>query len=112
MVRSRSSVPPISGTAIAVITTQSEVETMMSIKAAPRVSPTRGGRDAGRRSVTGRLVGLRRWNDDERLELEEALFADAFHVHQLLDALEAAGLGPVLDNPLGRLPANAGQRFE
>ena len=99
MVRSRSSVPPITGTAIAAIMKQTSVATMMSMKAAPRAS------------VTGRLVGLRR-NGDERLQLEEALLADALDVHQVLDPLEAAALGPVFENAFGGLAADARQRLE
>ena len=48
----------------------------------------------------------------ERLELQEALLADALHVHQLLDPLEAAALGPVLDDPFRGLAADARQRLE
>ena len=63
------------------------------------------------RSVTGRLVGLRR-NNDQRLELQEALLADALDVHQVFDPLEAAALGAILDDSLGGLAPDAGQRFQ
>ena len=51
-------------------------------------------------------------HDDQRLDLQEALLADALDVHQLFDPLEAAALGPVLEDPFGGLAADAGQRFE
>ena len=59
----------------------------------------------------GALSVLRR-NGDERLQLEEALLADALHVHQLFDPLEAAALGPVFENAFGGLAADARQRLE
>src|SRR6185436_18668290 len=111
MVRSRSSVPPITGTAIAIIRTQSEMATMMSMKAAPLASPKRRMRKGGRGSFIGRLVGLWRYGD-ERLELQKTLLADAFDVHQILEPLEAAGLGPVLDDSFGGLTSDAGQGLE
>src|SRR5688572_2696303 len=111
MARSRSKLPPITGTAIAAIKQQSDVATMMSMSAAPRVPPKRRLRKGGRASVTGRLFGLGR-NHDERLELQKALLANALHVHQVFDPLEAAALGPVFDDPLRDLAADAGQRLE
>ena len=42
-----------------------------------------------------------RRHDDQRLEIEEHLFADAFDVHQVFDLLEAANLLPVLDDARG-----------
>src|SRR5690349_6103059 len=101
--RSRSSVPPITGTAMPAMSAQSAAETMMSIKAAPRASATPSG--------TWRLVGLR-GHRDQRLELEEALLADPLDVHQFLDALEAAALGAELEDALGGLAADAGKRLE
>src|ERR1044072_854690 len=101
MVRSRSSVPPTTGAAMAAITTVSEAARTISKSAAPL------------QSRTGRLVliGLR-WNSNERLQLEEALLANAFDVHQLLDPFEAAALRPIFDNQLRGLLADAGQRIE
>src|SRR5262245_14585443 len=101
MARSRSSVPPTTGTAIAANRTESEAANTTSIRAAPLIA-RRGDRcNGGRSSVTGRLFALRRDND-QRLQFQEALLADALHVHQILDALEAAALGAVLDDALRR----------
>src|SRR5262245_49650516 len=47
---------------------------------------------------------------DEWLQLEEALLADALHVHQLLDLLEAVVFLSVFDDALGRLWSDAGKR--
>ena len=108
MVRSRSRVPPITGTAIAAITTHERRgdDDVDEGGAAAR----RASREAAR-LVTGRLVGLGR-DGDERLQLQEALLADALDVHQLFDPLEAAALGSILDDAFGGLAADAGQRFE
>src|SRR6188474_752803 len=45
-------------------------------------------------------------------ELQEALLADALHVHQLLDLLERAVLLAVLDDPRGHLLADAREFLE
>src|SRR6187402_2355103 len=100
IVRSRSRVPPTTGTAMAARMNISATTTIMSIRAAPRAS------------VTGRFLRLQRGHDNHRLELQEALLADALDVHQLLDLLESAVLGTVFDDALGRLPANARQGLE
>src|SRR5688572_10311193 len=99
MVRSRSRDPPITGTAIAVIVTHNTDAKRVSRRAAPRVS------------VTGGLVGFGR-RGDEGLDLEEAFLADAFHVHQLFDLLEAAALSSVLEDALGGLLPDSWQRHQ
>src|SRR5450830_303021 len=65
-----------------------------------------------RLALLGRVVGLRRRDDDLGLQLEEVLLADTADVHQLLDFLERAVLLAVLDDARGGLRADAGQRLE
>jgi hypothetical protein len=44
-----------------------------------------------------------------RLELEERLLADALHVHQVFDLLEAAVLLTIVEDPRGQRRTDAGQ---
>src|SRR5215213_9509482 len=111
MARSRSSVPPITGTAIAIITTHSEVAMTMSIRAAPVASPGHVIPKDGRASVTGRLVGLGR-HRHERLQFQKTLLADAFDIHQIFDPLESPALRSIFNDALRCLAANAGKGFE
>ena len=69
-------------------------------------------RPASTRATVRRLPPFAGGDDDERLQLQEALLADAPHVHQVLDLLEAAALLAVLEDPFGRGLADAGQRLE
>src|SRR5215216_5859681 len=67
----------------------------------------------GRRIIGGLAVGaLRGRHDDEALELEKVLLADAFHVHQLLDLLEPAALLTVFQDPGGHCRTNPRQLLQ
>src|SRR5688572_6210913 len=59
-----------------------------------------------------RRLRFRRRDDHERLELEEALLPDATDVHQLLGLRERTVLLPVLDDPIRRGGADAGQALQ
>src|SRR4051812_42010613 len=58
------------------------------------------------------VIGLGRRHADLRLQLDEVLLADPADVHQFLDFLERAVLLAVLDDPGGRLRADAGEPLE
>ena len=82
-----------------------------SVSVKPRLESAARNDPGGRTDDASPLCLLVR-DGDERLQLQEALLADALDVHQLFDLLEAAVLLPVLDDALRRLGADAGQRFE
>src|SRR5262249_56003247 len=63
-------------------------------------------------SLVALPIGLFRSNRHHRLELQEALLADALHVHQLLDLLEGTVLLAVIDDELRGLGADPWQRFQ
>src|SRR5262245_2446474 len=93
--------PPTTGSATAATTEINATDRTMSMRAAPRaLLPATG------------LLWLRRRHEQHRLELQEALLADALHVHQLLHLLERAVLLAILQDELRRLAADAGQRLE
>src|SRR4030095_7759142 len=97
-----SSASPVSGRATPASTT---------IKATTNTSSTRVRPESA--LLLGRaMVGPVAAHGDERLQLQEALFADAPDVHQFFDLLEASVLLAVLDDPLCRRFADAGQRIE
>src|SRR5436190_21997736 len=58
------------------------------------------------------FTGLCRGDHDQRLELEKALLADPFDVHQVLDLLEAAVLLAVLDDSCRGGGPDARQRLQ
>src|SRR4051812_22476356 len=66
-------------------------------------------RAAGPLFLAARTVCLLGANRDQRLQLEEALFADPFHIHQLFDLLERTVLLAVIHNPLSGAGADARQ---
>src|SRR5262245_56075778 len=92
-----SSASPPTGIATPTSTTLRAIASMSSISVKPDILLGAG------------TVSLVSSNGDERLQLEKALFADPFHVHQLFDLLERAVFLPILDDPLGRAGADARQ---
>src|SRR5262245_50782627 len=83
----------------------SPVVKMTSIRAAPRSF------SAPMLLLLSRLVGSR-GDDDEGFQLEEALFANAFDVHEFFNFLEAPVFLSVLDDALRYRASNAGKIVE
>src|SRR6185503_4289602 len=99
-VRDRSIIEVTNDTAVLLMTITTAITVTSSMKLYPRLIVP---------APTGLFGGADR---DAALQLQERLLADAAHVHDLFDFLEAAVLLTVLHDQLRRFRADARQRCE
>src|SRR5579871_5619266 len=111
------------GVAIATTPAAMQTTTRISMRELPRSgrSAEAGGQPRGRlnrcttpsgRNLNHLSIGRARRDRHERLESQKLLFADAFHLHQVFDFLEAAVLLAVFDDSLRHRRSDPWQLFQ